>query len=68
MDWSNLTDEQVEAISAMVEEAYGEGWTDRHWYSGDAYGATPSGDWEYSSIKNQDLCVLRERFQEKVDE
>ena len=63
MDWSNLTEDQVDKLSDMVFLAYEEGFIDA--------GGEPFPDkaitryWGESLTKNKDLCVLCERFQEK---
>ena len=64
MDWSNLTDEQVYQLTILVKNSYQEGWVDRDNIASNV----DEDDWEDSweeSLTKQDLCVLRERFQEK---
>lgn len=63
--FSNLTDEQVETIEKMIQDAYIEGWDDADEHAeGDSWGRNNirREDWDMSLAKNESCHVVAEKF------
>ncbi|AHK11299.1 hypothetical protein S14_190 [Shewanella sp. phage 1/4] len=62
MEFSNLTDEQIEWLESKVKEAYVEGWNDCDTsIGGNLYSNTVS-EFDNSVAKNQTCHILAERY------
>lgn len=64
--FSNLTDEQVETIEKMIQDAYVEGWHDADDHGNRRELAYRQEDWEMSLAKNESCHVVAGKFMKSV--